>query len=117
MSEGSWLPKTWTEALPQVFWGVLILGFGLEFCVSILDANYGRALLAIVGLVALLAMLIHQEQLKQRLMTVNPNWIAGALYCSWQPLFFRHSSRKNAGPSPHGFTHHPTPIRPQIPQH
>src|SRR5208282_6234636 len=78
MSEGSWLPKTWTEALPQVFWGVLILGFGPEFCVSILDANYGRALLAIVGLVALLAMLIHQEQLKQRLMTVNPNWIAGA---------------------------------------
>ena len=78
MSESSWLPKTWEEALPQVFWGVLILGFGLEFCVSILDANYGRSLLAVVGLVALLAMLIHQEQLRQRLLTVSPNWIAAA---------------------------------------
>jgi hypothetical protein len=78
MSEGSWLPKTWGEAIPQVFWGVLILGFGLEFCVSILDANYGRALAALVGLLAVLAVLIHQEQLRQRLLNINPNWIAAA---------------------------------------
>ena len=78
MSEGSWLPKTWGDAIPQVFWGVIILGFGLEFCVSVLDANYGRALLAAFGLAVLLAMLIHQEQLRQRLMTISPNWIAAA---------------------------------------
>ena len=75
MSEGSWLPKTWGEAVPQVIWGVLILGFGLEFCVSLLNTDYGRALLALVGLGGLLFMLIHAEQLKRQLLALNPNWI------------------------------------------
>jgi hypothetical protein len=75
MSEGSWLPKTWQEALPQIIWGVLILGFGLEFCVSVLDGNYGRALLAAVGLGGMTALLIHGEQLKKQLLDVNPNLI------------------------------------------
>jgi hypothetical protein len=78
MSEGSWLPKTWGEAVPQVFWGVLILGFGLELCISILDANYGRALAALVGLLTVLAMLIHQDDIRQRLLKINPNWIAAS---------------------------------------
>jgi len=82
MSEGSWLPRTWGEAVPQVIWAVLVLGFGLEFCVSLLNADYGRALLAVVGLGGLLFMLIHAEQLRKQLLTVNPNlvFIAFALF-------------------------------------
>jgi len=56
-------------------WGVLILGFGLEFVVSILDGHFGRALLALVGLAGLGALLLHEEDLKRRMLTVNPNWV------------------------------------------
>lgn len=75
MSEGSWLPTTWKEARPQIVWGVLVLGFGLEFTVSILDEKFGRALVAALGVVGPTAMLIHGDELKKRLLSVNPNWI------------------------------------------
>jgi hypothetical protein len=75
VSEGSWVPKNWKEARSAIVWGVLILGFGLEFCVSLLDANFGRALLALVGLGGLAAMVIHGEELRQRLLKVSPNLV------------------------------------------
>jgi hypothetical protein len=75
MAEGSWLPSTWKEARPQIVWGVLILGFGLEFVTRIIAGDYGRALLAGLGLGGLTAMLIHGEQIKQKIFLINPNWI------------------------------------------
>jgi len=75
MAEGSWLPSTWKEARPQIVWGVLILGFGLEFVTRIIAGDYGRALLAGLGLGGLTALLIHGEQLKQKILSINPNWI------------------------------------------
>lgn len=78
VSEGSWLPKNWQEARPQIIWGVLVLGCGLELIISILDANFGRAFFALIGLLGFPAMLIHGEQIKQRLLTINPNWLVAA---------------------------------------
>jgi hypothetical protein len=78
MSDGSWLPTTWKEARPQIIWGVLVLGFGLEFTVSILDEKFGRALVAALGVVGPTAMLIHGDELKRRLLGVNPNWTIAA---------------------------------------
>jgi hypothetical protein len=75
MSEGSWLPTSWKELRPQIVWGVLILGFGLEFCAAIVSGSYGHALLALVGLGGMSAMLIHGEQFKQHLLKINSNWI------------------------------------------
>ena len=72
------LPKNWNEAASQVIWGVLILGWGLELIISVLDGHWGRAFFALVGLLMFLAMLIHGEEIKQRLLAINPNWIFAA---------------------------------------
>jgi hypothetical protein len=78
VSDGSWLPKNWKEARPQIIWGVLVLGCGLELIISVLDGNFSRAFFALVGLLGFPAMLIHGEQLKQKLLNINPNWIVAA---------------------------------------
>jgi hypothetical protein len=68
MSEGgSWLPKNWPEAIGQFVWGVLVLVWGLELVISVLDGQWGRAFFALAGGVVFLAMLVHGEALRSRL--------------------------------------------------
>ena len=57
MSEGSFWPTTWKEAVPLIVWGVLIFSFGLEFVVNLVEGHYGRALFSLAGLAVLTAML------------------------------------------------------------
>jgi hypothetical protein len=77
---GSWLPKTWPEAIGQSVWGVLILGWGLELIISVLDVQWARAFFALAGGVAFLAVLVHSEELRNRLMAINPNWVVAAAF-------------------------------------
>jgi hypothetical protein len=79
MSEGP-LPKNWSDAIGQFVWGVLILGWGLELIISILDRQWARAFFALAGGVVFLAMLVHADQLRNRLMAINPNWIVAAAF-------------------------------------
>jgi hypothetical protein len=87
MSEGgSWLPKNWAEATGQFVWGVLILGWGLELIISVLDAQWARAFFALAGGVVFLAMLVHADELRNRLMRISPNWIVAAAFACLQVL-------------------------------
>jgi hypothetical protein len=79
VSEGSWLPKTWKELIPATIWGVIILGFGLEFVTRLVGGEYGRVLFALLGLGASGAMLLHGDQIRARVYATNPNWIVPAL--------------------------------------
>jgi hypothetical protein len=88
VAEGSWLPKNWAEARPQIIWGVLVLGCGLELIISLLDGHFGRAFLALIGLLGLAAIVIHGEQFKQKLLSINSNWIVAAFSLFLAVLIF-----------------------------
>jgi hypothetical protein len=78
MSEGSFWPKTWSEAVPLIVWGIFIFSFGLECVVNLVEGNYGRALFSLAGTAGLTAILIHWNQLKARLQTIGANCIVAA---------------------------------------
>ncbi len=84
--DGSWWPKTWNEAIPNTVWGILSLGFGLDFITNVISGNFGHALIALIGLGALIAMLVHRDQLKSRLQSINANWIVAVFFTFWVAL-------------------------------
>lgn len=75
VSEGGPLPKTWREAVPYVVWGVLVLGFGLEFVTALVHAEWLHAIVSFVGLVGLMTAAIHWTRLKTWATQLSPNWI------------------------------------------
>jgi hypothetical protein len=76
---GGGLPRTWQEAIPYVVWVVLVLGFGLEFVSALVHAEWLRALVSFVGLVALMAAALHWNQIKSWTARSNPNWVIAIL--------------------------------------
>ncbi|HXW23626.1 MAG TPA: hypothetical protein VEK73_02675 [Xanthobacteraceae bacterium] len=84
--DGSWWPKSWHEAIPNTVWGILALGFGLDFVTNVIAGNYGHALVALIGLGALIAVLVHRDQFKALLQTLNPNWIVAVFVVFLQVL-------------------------------
>jgi hypothetical protein len=79
MSEGSWVPTSWKEAIPYVVWVVLVLGFGLEFVAALVHGEWLRAVISFVGLVALMAAALHWNQIKSWAAQTNPNWVIATL--------------------------------------
>lgn len=63
MSE-NWLPKDWREAIPNVVWVVLVLGFGLELVAALVRGEWPRAGVSFGGLVLLMALVIHWDHLR-----------------------------------------------------
>jgi hypothetical protein len=61
-TEETSLPTTWKEAIPYVGWIVLVLGFGLEFVSALVHLEAFRALGSFVGLVTLIAAMLHWKQ-------------------------------------------------------
>jgi hypothetical protein len=76
--EGS-LPTTWREAVPYVVWVVLILGFGLETVAALVHFEWVRAIVSAIGLVAMMAAILHWKQIRSWASELNPNWIVAAL--------------------------------------
>jgi hypothetical protein len=72
------LPKTWREAVPYIVWGVLILGFGLEFTTNLVRENWLSAVLSFSAMTGLAAMALHWRQLRSWAATISPNWVTGA---------------------------------------
>lgn len=82
------LPRTWREAVPYVVWGVIILGFGLEFTTDIVRAEWLRAVISGCAMVGIAAMTLHWPQLRSWAMTISPNWIVGAFACLLLAIVF-----------------------------
>jgi hypothetical protein len=75
MSEGSFWPKTWIEALPLMVWGILIFAAGFEGVASLVHGEWVSSGVSFAIMFGLTATLLHW---KSWLETVNPNWVAGA---------------------------------------
>jgi|SRR5215471_1299065 len=88
MSEGSWYPKTWEEWVAGTVWGVLILGFGLEFCAKLVSGDYGHALVALFFLGVVSAMLLHGNQARTWALSLSPNWVFAAAIVALQLVLF-----------------------------
>jgi len=88
MSEGSWKPKTWEEWLAATIWGVLILGFGLEFCAYLVKGDYGHTLVAAFFLCVVSAMLLHGKEARSWALSISPNWVYVAVLVALQILLF-----------------------------
>ena len=70
MSEGPY-PKTVRETLPYIAWGSLIFTSFYQVIERTIEAEYGRALLAFVLGIVLIAMALHSKTFLER---TNPNW-------------------------------------------
>jgi hypothetical protein len=75
MSEGSFWPRTWKEALPLIVWGILIFAAGFEGVASLVHGEWISSGVSFAIMLGLTAMLLHW---KAWLETVNPNWVAGS---------------------------------------
>jgi hypothetical protein len=75
MSEGSFWPTTWKEAVPLIVWGVLIFAAGFEGIASLVHAEWVSSLTSFAIMVGLTAMLLHWRWVA----SINPNWIVGAV--------------------------------------
>jgi hypothetical protein len=75
VTEGSFWPKTWKEAVPLIVWGVLIFASGFEGIATLVHAEWVPCIASFSLMVGLTAMLIHQAKLKSWLIGVNPNWV------------------------------------------
>ena len=76
MSEGSFWPKTWREAVPLLVWGVLIFAFGFQGVDGITERDPWKMGIGFGGMVGLTAMLIHAERIKKNFRDVR--WLIAA---------------------------------------
>src|ERR1700730_3467 len=76
MSEGSFWPKTWKEAIPLILWGTLIFAAGFEGIATLVHGEWLSSLASFIIMVGLMAVLIHW---KQWLASIDPNWLVGAV--------------------------------------
>jgi hypothetical protein len=65
MSEGSFWPTTWREALPLLVWGVLIFAFGFEAVSSLIHGEWWQAVFGFGGMLGLTAMLIYWTRIQK----------------------------------------------------
>jgi hypothetical protein len=79
VSEGSFWPKTWREAVPLVVWGVLVFACGFELVSSTVHSELWPAIYSGIGLVVLLAMLIHGNTFVERLNDLGARWLVVAV--------------------------------------
>jgi hypothetical protein len=75
MSEGSFWPRTWKEALPLIVWGILIFAAGFEGIASLVHAEWISSIASFAIMLGLTAMLLHWKPWLER---INPNWVVGA---------------------------------------
>jgi hypothetical protein len=72
------LPKNLREAVPYIVWGVLVLGFGLEFCTAFVHEEWLRAAISFMLMCGLAAMVLYSKDVKTWMASTNPNYIAPA---------------------------------------
>jgi hypothetical protein len=77
VSEGSFWPKTWREALPLLVWGVVIFASGFEGVASLLHGEWLQAFLGLGGMFGLTAMLIHWTRIRDNFSDVR--WLMAAI--------------------------------------
>jgi hypothetical protein len=77
MSEGSWVPKTWAEALPYIVWGILAFAFGFEGVGALIHGEFWPAIFGFGGMAGLAAMLIHWTMVRQAFSDVR--WLVAAM--------------------------------------
>jgi hypothetical protein len=77
VSEGSWYPTTWREAVPLAVWGILVFACGFEFVSSATHGELWPSIYSGVGFVVLLAMLIHGSAFIERLKALDIGWMIG----------------------------------------
>jgi len=77
VSEGSWVPKTWPEAIPYIVWGILAFAFGFEGVGALIHGEWWPAFFGFGGMVGLAAMLIHWARVRQAFGDVR--WLVAAM--------------------------------------
>ncbi len=77
VSEGSFWPRTWREALPLLVWGVVIFASGFEGVASFLHGEWLQAFLGLGGMFGLTAMLIHWTRIRDNFSDVR--WLMAAI--------------------------------------
>ena len=82
------LPKNLREAVPYIVWGVLVLGFGLEFCAALVHEEWLRASICFVLMCGLAAMTLYSKDVKTWLASTNPNYVAPAFMVLLLTLIF-----------------------------
>jgi hypothetical protein len=75
MSEGSFWPRSWKEALPLMVWGILIFAAGFEGIAALVHGEWLPCFFSFAIMLVLTAMLLHWKAWLDR---VSPNWVAGA---------------------------------------
>ena len=86
MSEGSFWPKTWKEAIPLLVWGVLIFAFGFMGVEGIGDRDLWKIVVGFGGMVGLTAMLISWTRIKENFSDLR--WlIAAAMFAAIVVVF------------------------------
>lgn len=68
------LPKNLREAIPFIIWGVLVLGFGLEFCTALAHEEWLRAGICFLLMCGLAAMALYSNDAKRWFALTNPNY-------------------------------------------
>jgi hypothetical protein len=79
VSEGSFWPKTWREAVPLAVWTVLIFAAGFETIAALVHGEWIPSIASFIIFIGLMALLLHWHQLKGWLTSINPNWIVAAV--------------------------------------
>jgi len=104
MSEGSYWPKTWKEAIPLSVWGILVFAAGFEGIATLVHGEWLSSIASFVIMVGLTAMLLHWQQLKEWLTAINPNWVVGAVIVTLAAIislpFIEHQNRPFLTPPP-----------------
>src|SRR5260370_40537397 len=75
MSEGSFWPKTFRDAMPLAVWGILAFAAGLEGVVSVLDAAWTRSVLAFILCAALTMVAVRWEAMTEWTRQIRPVWL------------------------------------------
>jgi hypothetical protein len=75
MSEGSFWPQSWREALPLLVWGVLIFAFGFEGVASLIHGEWWQTIFGFGGMLGLTAMLVYWTRI-QKLKDIR--WLVAA---------------------------------------
>jgi hypothetical protein len=99
MSEGSWYPKTWREAVPLAVWGVLVFACGFEFIASATHGELWPSIYSGVGFVVLIAMLIHGNAFIERLRALDIGWMIGTALVLFALSVISQQQVQFAGPS------------------
>jgi hypothetical protein len=76
MSEGSFWPKRWKEAVPLIVWGVLIFAAGFEGVAALVHGEWISSVVSFVIMLGLTATLLHWKAWLEK---VSANWLAGAV--------------------------------------